>query len=89
MKEQLVSVEQRIISFICEDLGIDIEDIDLDMNLGAYGLGSIAANNLIGILENMFVLKLSPLLVFEYTTISSLSRAIEELIEEKSLSKEP
>lgn len=78
MQVRLDSIEQQIIRFICEELGVDAEDIEPDMNLGAYGLGSAAATNLIGILEDEFDLRqLSPLLVFDYPTISSLAMAVQ------------
>lgn len=71
-------IKHTISTFICNELSVDIEDIDPEMNLGAYGLGSTAAAILTGILEDTYHLKLSPLLVFDYPTIDELSAAIYE-----------
>lgn len=78
MDSKLKQIKQTISSFICNELNVDIEDIDPETNLGAYGLGSTAATILTGILEDTYKLKLSPLLVFDYPTIDALSAAIDE-----------
>jgi acyl carrier protein len=74
--EKSIKVKQTIIDFICKELSVDAEDIDSEMNLGAYGLGSMAATKLIGIIEDAYDMQLSPLLVFDYPTINALSNAI-------------
>lgn len=73
------SVEKRIIRFISDELGIPADDIDLDTNLGAFGLESVAASKLIGVLEQEFDVRLSEVLVFEFPTIASLSDEIHKL----------
>lgn len=78
MDQQIEHIKQTISTFICNELSVDIEDIDHEMNLGSYGLGSTAATILTGILENTYNLRLSPLLVFDYPTIDALSAAIGE-----------
>jgi len=75
-------IKQTISTFICNELSVDIEDIDSETNLGAYGLGSTAATILTGILENTYQLRLSPLLVFDYPTIDTLAAAINEQLKE-------
>lgn len=84
MDAQTDQIKQTISTFICNELSVDIEDIDPEMNLGAYGLGSTAAAILTGILEDTYRLKLSPLLVFDYPTIDALSAAIGEQIKERA-----
>ena len=69
-------IEQRIVQFIHTELNIDTADIETDVNLGDFGLGSVAAVKLIGILEDAFSVKLSPTLIFEHPTIATLSAAI-------------
>ncbi len=76
MDPKIEHIRQTISSFICNELNVDIEDIDPETNLGAYGLGSTAATILTGIMEDTYELKLSPLLVFDYPTIDALSAAI-------------
>ncbi|HEY7986732.1 MAG TPA: acyl carrier protein [Methylophilaceae bacterium] len=80
MEQQLTQIKNTISTFICTELNVDAQDIDPEMNLGAYGLGSTAATILTGILEDTYKLKLSPLLVFDYPTIDTLSAAIGEQI---------
>ena len=72
----LESLEQHITRFICTELHFDPEDIDPDINLGAFGVGSLAGTRLIGTLEEAFSLRLSPTLIFEYPSIAQLSHAI-------------
>lgn len=80
MADQIrMAIENRIIAFIAEELGIPREDIDVYANLGAYGLESVAASKLIGILEKEFGLPLSEVLVFEFPTIAGLSAEIGRL----------
>jgi acyl carrier protein len=69
-------IEQRIIQFIHTELNIETVEIETDVYLGDFGLGSVAAVKLIGILEDTFSVRLSPTLVFEHPTIAALSRAI-------------
>jgi trans-AT polyketide synthase/acyltransferase/oxidoreductase domain-containing protein len=84
MDAQTDQIKQTISTFICNELSVDIEDIDPEMNLGAYGLGSTAAAILTGILEDTYHLKLSPVLVFDYPTIDALSVAIGDQIKERA-----
>ncbi|MFA5951025.1 MAG: acyl carrier protein [Hyphomicrobium sp.] len=73
------SIEKRIVAFISDELGIPSTDIDADANLGSYGLESVAASKLIGILEKEYKLPLSEVLVFEFPTIAQLSTEIGKL----------
>ncbi|MDR3463947.1 MAG: acyl carrier protein [Beijerinckiaceae bacterium] len=72
-------IEQRIVQFIHTELHVDVDDIDPDVYLGDFGLGSVAAVKLIGILEDAFSARLSPTLVFEHPTIAALSKVVEEI----------
>lgn len=70
------TLQTRISEFICCEMDLPPEDIDLDTPLGAFGLGSLAGMKLIGSLEQQFGLRLSPTLVFEHPTIAELALAI-------------
>lgn len=83
--DQRDQIKHTISTFICNELSVDIQDIDPEMNLGAYGLGSTAAAILTGILEDTYHSKLSPLLVFDYPTIDELSIAIDEQINNEQI----
>lgn len=78
MDQQIEHIRKTISTFISTELGVDDQDIDSEINLGAYGLGSTAAAILTGILEDTYDLRLSPLLIFDYPTIDTLSAAIGE-----------
>jgi acyl carrier protein len=88
MDRKIDQIRQTISTFICNELNVDIQDIDPEMNLGAYGLGSTAATILTGILEDAYDLKLSPLLVFDYPTIDALSAAIDGQITDEQMKME-
>ncbi|MDR3462479.1 MAG: acyl carrier protein [Beijerinckiaceae bacterium] len=74
-----ITIQGRIMRFISDELGISAREIDLDANLGVYGLESVAASKLIGTLEKEYGLELSPVFVFEFPTIAALSGEIHRL----------
>ncbi len=84
MDHNVNEIKAIIATFICEELSVDMDDIDPEMNLGAYGLGSVAATTLTGILEDTYDLSLSPLLVFDYPTIDALATAIDDQMKAES-----
>lgn len=70
------AIARRIAGFIADTTGLPPDDIEGDVNLGAYGLTSTAAVTLIGVLEDAFALTLSPTLIFEHPTIDELAHAV-------------
>ncbi|XSG83269.1 MAG: acyl carrier protein [Methyloligella sp. ZOD6] len=72
-------IQNRIVQFISDELGIPPEDIDVETNLGTYGLESVAASKLVGLLDKDLNLGLSEIIVFEFPTIASLSGEIQKL----------
>lgn len=74
-----IEIQNRIIQFISDELGLPPEDIDVDTNLGTYGLESVAASKLVGILDKDLNLGLSEIVVFEFPTVASLSAEIHKL----------
>ncbi|MBB3811106.1 acyl carrier protein [Pseudochelatococcus contaminans] len=77
------TLEAHISRFICNEMDLLPEDIDPDLNLGAFGLGSLASTRLIGSLEETFALRLSPTMVFEHPSISRLAEAIAQIAAEQ------
>jgi acyl carrier protein len=73
-------IQDRIVRFISEELGIAAQEIDPDTNLGTYGVDSVAASKMIGALEREYNLELSTVFVFEFPTIASLAREIAKLV---------
>jgi acyl carrier protein len=74
-----LEIQNRIVQFISSELGIPAEDIDVDTNFGTYGLESVAASKLVGVLNKDLNLDLSEITVFEYPTVASLSGEIHKL----------
>lgn len=70
--------EECIAAFIEKELGISPEDIEPDVPFGTYGLSSVSAVKLVGILEDRYGIELSPTLVFEYPTVASLAKVVSE-----------
>lgn len=70
------AVELKISQFIAKELRVPEDEIEADKNLGTYGLSSVSAVKLVGMLEDEFRLKLSPTLIFEHPTIARLAIAI-------------
>lgn len=77
--ETKAAIENRIVRFIADELGIARDDIDPNANLGIYGLESVAASKLIGSLEKDLDVRLSEVLIFEFPTIATLSNEIHKL----------
>lgn len=65
-----------IIRFIADRTGVPAHEIELDENLGSYGLSSMHAVDLIGSLEDTFGLALPAALVFQFPSVDELSSAI-------------
>ncbi|ODA67379.1 Phosphopantetheine attachment site [Methyloligella halotolerans] len=74
-----LEIQNRIIHFISDELGIPPDDIDVETNLGTYGLESVAASKLVGVLDKDLNLGLTEIIVFEFPTIASLSGELQKL----------
>jgi acyl carrier protein len=74
-----IQIQNRIIRFISDDLSIAEDEIDPYTNLETYGVDSLAASTLIGVLEREYDLELSAVFVFDFPTIALLSREIGRL----------
>ncbi|WP_415882649.1 acyl carrier protein [Neptuniibacter sp. QD34_54] len=72
-------IEQTITEFIFQEMNIPMEDIDPDINLGAFGMSSVTGTKLIGILEEQLSTPLNPTLIFEFPTIGELAEEISKL----------
>ncbi len=71
-------IEDFIASFISREARIELDDVDFDANLGSFGLSSMVAVKLIGMLEDQWEGDLKPVIVFENPTVSKLARAVAE-----------
>jgi acyl carrier protein len=84
------NIKQIIIQFICKETNLPDDEVDSDINFGAFGMSSVTSTKLIGILEDKLAVCLSPTMVFEHPTIDDLSLAIEQeiLAESKNITNE-
>src|SRR5579859_7582289 len=67
-------IQAWLVSKLSERLGIESHEIDIREPFASYGLGSTEAVSLAGELAEWLGRKLSPALVYEYSTIESLAR---------------
>lgn len=86
MEINKASLETFIKTYVGRVLDEKPENIDVDREVDQYGLSSILVVSLIGELEGLLGLELSPALIFEYPTICEISGRLEELYLE---SREP
>lgn len=72
------SIQAWIVSQLAVQLGVAPEEIDVQQPLDTYGLDSAQAMLLASKAEKLLGFKLSPLLLWHYPTIESLSQRIAE-----------
>ena len=73
-------IEAWLVSQIAEQLSVQPDEIDVKEPLDSYGLDSAQAMMLANKAENFLGFSLSPMLLWHYPTIASLSkRLIEDL----------
>ncbi|MDB9373133.1 phosphopantetheine-binding protein [Nodularia sphaerocarpa] len=81
---QTYTVEQIqawLVSQIAEQLNIQLDEIDVKEPLDSYGLDSVQAIMLANKAEKFLGFKLSPMLLWHYPTIASLSQRLVEDLE--------
>src|ERR1039457_4186353 len=71
-------IQAWLVSKLSERLGIESREIDIREPFASYGLGSTEAVSLTGELADWLGRKLSPALVYEYSTIEALARHLAE-----------
>ncbi|MEH1965736.1 acyl carrier protein [Nostoc sp.] len=80
-KKQSYSAEEIqawLVSHIAEQLGVEPKDIDVSQPLDSYGLESAQAMFLVSKAEKLFGFELSPILLWHYPTIETLSQRLAE-----------
>ncbi|MBE9200008.1 MULTISPECIES: acyl carrier protein [unclassified Nodularia (in: cyanobacteria)] len=75
-------IETWLVSQIAEQLNIQTDEIDVKEPLDSYGLDSVQAMMLANKAEKFLGFKLSPLLMWHYPTIASLSKRLVEDLED-------
>lgn len=64
---------------VSEQLGIDADEVDIDTPLSRYGLESVQAMAIAEAGKQRFGLEISPLVIWNYPTIVSLSDYIDQV----------
>lgn len=78
-KEEITKFLQKAIA---EETKLEIQKIDPDQYMGAFGLDSINSVYVLQHLENFLEAELSPLLFWDYPTINSLSQYLYQRIQQ-------
>ncbi len=71
-------IQTWLVSHIAEQLGVEPKDIDVRQPLDSYGLESAQAMLLVSKAEKLFDFELSPILLWRYPTIETLSERLAE-----------
>jgi acyl carrier protein len=92
MKEKMLETEQHpspqlmsaediqdwLATQIAEQLGVDSDEIDLQVSFDSYGLDSAQTMSIANLGKQYFGLQLSPLVIWNYPNIESLSQYLAE-----------
>ncbi|BAY75452.1 polyketide synthase thioester reductase subunit HglB [Nostoc linckia NIES-25] len=77
-------IQSFLVSNLAELLGVETSEIDIEEHLENYGLDSAQAMILVGKLEKLLGFQPSPLLLWHYPNIASLSQRLAEEVQEDS-----
>jgi acyl carrier protein len=69
-------IKAWLVAHISEQLGVEPDDIDIRQSLDSYGLESAQAMILVSKAEKLFGFELSPILLWHYPTIETLSERL-------------
>lgn len=70
---------------IAKQLGIDVDEIDIQASFNSYGLDSVQAMNIASLGKQCFGIQLSPLVIWNCPNIKLLSQHLVEEIEASQL----
>lgn len=77
-------IQSWLVSQIAEELGVEPDDIDIQVPLDSYGLESTQVMLLASKAEKLLGFQLSPILLWHYPTIESLAQRLAEEPESES-----
>jgi thioester reductase-like protein len=77
-------IQAWLVSNLAELIGVENDEIDIQENLESYGLDSAQAMILVSKLEKLLGFQPSPLLLWHYPNIESLSQRLAEEFQEKA-----
>lgn len=70
---------------IAEQLGVDPDEIDIRTSFDSYGLNSVQTMNIAHLGKQFFGLQLSPLVIWNYPNLESLSQYLAEELKASEL----
>ncbi len=76
------AIQAWLISRVSEQLNVEASELDIREPLDSYGLNSAQAMSLIGEGEKLLGFQISPMLLWHYPTIESLSQRLAEEADE-------
>ena len=71
-------IQDWLASQIAEQLGVESDEIDIQVPFDSYGLDSVQTMSIANLGKQYFGLQLSPLVIWNYPNIESLSRYLAE-----------
>jgi acyl carrier protein len=84
MSYSAADIQAWMVSHLAELLGVETDEVDIHENLENYGLDSAQAMTLVSKLEELLGFQPSPLLLWHYPNIASLSERLAEELAEQS-----
>lgn len=76
------AIQAWLISCVSEQLNVEASELDIREPLDSYGLNSAQAMSLISQGEKLLGFQISPMLLWHYPTIESLSQRLAEEVNE-------
>jgi len=74
-------IQDWLASQIAEQLGIDPDEIDIRLPFESYGLDSVQTMSIANLGKQHFGLELSPLVIWNYPNIESLSQYLADALQ--------
>jgi acyl carrier protein len=75
---EVEDIQDWLASQIAEQLGVDADDIDVRSPFESFGLDSVQIMNIANLGKQYFGLNLSPIVIWNYPNVESLSRYLTE-----------
>ena len=72
------TIQNWLVTKLAEELGVDTDEIEVDAPMEEYGLNSAQAMGLMSQSEQFLGFEVSPVLLWHYPTIESLSARLAE-----------
>lgn len=73
-----VEIQEWIVNYVADLLGVDAEEIDPNIPFERYGLDSASAVGMTGDIENWLERKIDPTLLYDYPTVAAFSKHLSD-----------